>query len=54
MGNIDRDAAFFFFGSIINGIESAEFSKALFGQIFGNGGRQCRLAVIHVTDGSYI
>ena len=54
MGDIDGHATFFFFRSIVNRIKGTEFGLSFFGKVFGDSGSQCCLAVVDVSDSTYI
>ena len=54
VGRRNRDAALTLFGSLVNIIVRREGGAAGFGQHLGDGGRQRRLAMVNVTNGTNV
>jgi hypothetical protein len=54
VSNRDGDAAFAFFGGVIDAIESSELGFTAQGHCFGDSSGQRRLTVVNVSDGSHV
>lgn len=51
-GSVDGDTSCLFFGSLVDGTVLDVFGFGLVGQIFGDGGCECGLAVVDVSNGA--
>ena len=54
VGGRNGDAALAFFGSIVNAVERTKLTKSALRHYFRDRCRQCRLAVVDMTDRPYV
>src|SRR5690606_11936540 len=54
VGSVNGNTPFFFFGSVVDRIETSLFRKSCVSQYASNSRGQCSFTVIHVSNGTYI